>query len=167
MTGLLPLKVRAAVNVLNLSTPLGLLIAKLGRARLRRGPRGLIFAEGYRFRFPIAGAFTVGNVVTTSKTLDALARNTPDVVRHEDAHAWQWFALGPLFLPAYLLGMGWSLAQTRSIALGNPFEQQAGLVSGGYLRPGHTHPKVRWPSGRSGAGRTGSAGGAHGGGAAF
>ena len=105
MSRLLPLKIRAAVNVLNLSTPFGLLVARLGGATTRRGPRGLIIAEGYRFGFPIAGAFTVGNVIVTSQTIDALARHTPEILQHEDAHSWQWFALGPLFLPAYLAGM--------------------------------------------------------------
>ncbi|MGT2426054.1 hypothetical protein [Amnibacterium kyonggiense] len=33
-------------NLLNGSTALGVLLARLGRARLRRGPHGLLVAEG-------------------------------------------------------------------------------------------------------------------------
>lgn len=150
------------MNVLNLSTPIGVLVARVGGASLRRGPRGLIYAEGYRFRFPIAGAFTIGNVVTTAHSIDSLACVTPDVEKHEDAHAWQWCALGPFFLPAYLLGMGWSLARTRSLALGNPLERHAGLISGGYLHPSQPDPCLRRSRGRSGAAQNGSPGGAGG-----
>lgn len=150
---LLPLKIRAAVNVLNLSTPSGIVIARLGNAKLRRGPRGLVFAEGYRFRFPIAGAFTVGNVIITARTMRALADRTPGVLKHEDAHAWQWCALGPLFLPSYVLAMGWSVVRTGSIALANPFEMHAGLVSGGYVRPDESDESLRARSARSNAER--------------
>ena len=52
--------------------PLGLAIAKLGRATIRRGPRGLFLCEGYKLKFPIAGAFTVGNVITTGSTWDEM-----------------------------------------------------------------------------------------------
>lgn len=132
---LLPLRVRAAINVLNLSTPVGLLIAKIGGARITPGPRGLFFAEGYRWRFPVAGAFTVGNVITTRHRVDALTGVLPDVLKHEDAHAWQWCVLGPLFLPLYLSGAAWSWVRAGDPATKNLFERQAGLVSGGYVRP--------------------------------
>ncbi|MEO3872641.1 hypothetical protein ABGB18_27835 [Nonomuraea sp. B12E4] len=58
---------RRAANYLNLATPLGLLISVIGRATRQSGPNGLILAVGYRYRFPIAGAFTVGNVVLTKR----------------------------------------------------------------------------------------------------
>ena len=40
-------RVRFGWNLINLSTPVGLLVAGLGRARLRCGPRALVFAERY------------------------------------------------------------------------------------------------------------------------
>ena len=54
---------RALVNAVNLSTPAGLLIGVAGRAKLVPGPRGMIIAENYRLKFPVASAFTIGNVV--------------------------------------------------------------------------------------------------------
>ena len=53
--------VRFVGNFANLSTPVGLAVAKIGRATIKRGPRGLFLGEGYRLGFPVAGAFTVGN----------------------------------------------------------------------------------------------------------
>ena len=38
---------RFAGNLVNLTTLLGLAIAKIGRATIRRGPRGLFLCEGY------------------------------------------------------------------------------------------------------------------------
>lgn len=140
---LLALRARAAVNTLNLSTPLGLVLARLGGATVRRGTRGLFLAEGYRFRFPVAGAFTVGNVVTTASTIDDLRRRHPDVLAHEDRHAWQWCVSGPLFLPLYLVGAAWSWARTGNPAVRNVFERDAGLVSGGYLAAGQPLPRRR------------------------
>jgi len=45
------MSVRRVANILNLSTVLGLVVAALGRARVRRGPHGLLLAEdGLRLR---------------------------------------------------------------------------------------------------------------------
>lgn len=126
--------IRAVANTCNLSTPLGLVIAAVGRGRLRLGPDGLLFAEKYRLRFPIAGAFTVGNVVIVPRgTMAELAERHPDVVEHEDAHAWQYsYCLGLPFLGAYTAAMGWSWVRTGDRASANFFERQAGLAKGGY-----------------------------------
>ena len=43
---------RQVVNVVNLSTPLGLLVALAGRARLSRGPDGLLLADGSGSAYP-------------------------------------------------------------------------------------------------------------------
>ncbi|MEA4944188.1 MAG: hypothetical protein VB080_07085 [Propionicimonas sp.] len=121
-------------NLVNLSTPLGLLMAVIGRCRLRRGPRGLFFAEGYRYNFPRAGAFTVGNVILTRQTMDGLEVRRPGTLDHEDVHAWQYtWLLGLPFLPVYLACAGWSWLRTGDPASRNAFERQAGLVRGGYL----------------------------------
>lgn len=134
---------RALVNTLNLTTPLGLAVAKLGGARVRRGPRGLWLGEGYRLRLPVAGAFTVGNVVTTPRTFDDLTALAPDVLGHEDRHAWQYYRLGLLFFPAYGAASSWSWVRYGNPAIGNHFERQAGLVSGCYVASGHSQPSPR------------------------
>lgn len=130
-------RIRAVANVVNLTTPLGLGMSAIGRARLRRGPRGLILAEHYGLPFPRAGAFTVGNVVVTARTLEELTARCPGTLDHEDTHAWQYAAtLGLPFLPLYGLSSLWSWLRTGDWASGNVFERQAGLAKGGYtLRP--------------------------------
>lgn len=116
-------------NCVNLSTPTGLLVAWLGGCRVRTGPRGLILAEGYRPRFPLAGAFTVGNVILLR---GRIRYASPDLLDHEDAHAWQYLFAGPLFLPLYLAAMGWSWLRSGDRAAYNWFERSAGLARGGY-----------------------------------
>lgn len=139
---------RAAANLLNGSTLAGLLIAAVGRARVSRGPRGLWYAEGYALSFPIAGAFTVGNVVLTARTIAEL---DPRVVAHEERHTWQYMLCGTLFMPLYVSAMGWSWIRTGDRAARNVFERSAGLADGGYsevrirpwsevFRPGRSGP---------------------------
>lgn len=127
--------IRAVGNAVNLSTPLGLVIGLAGGAKLRRGPRGLVLGEGYRFAFPMAGAFTVGNVLLTGSSWEANLRVYPGLLRHEERHSWQYFyCLGLPFFPLYTACMGWSLLRTGDQAAGNFFERQAGLELGGYRR---------------------------------
>lgn len=128
-------RIRHLANWFNLTTPVGLVVARAGRARLTRRGDGIFVAEGYRLRFPIAGAFTVGDVVTTASTMARLEDRTPGVYGHEVRHAWQWAVAGVWFLPAYLLASAWSLARTGSPAIRNPLERHAGLVTGGYADP--------------------------------
>ncbi len=128
------LRWRSVVNLVNLSTPLGLLVAAAGRARLRPGANGLVLGEGYRLPFPVAGAFTVGNVVVTAGTFEQLQRRCPAVLKHEDRHAWQYaYCLGLPYLVAYTAAMGWSALRTGDRASANVFERQAGLAAGGYV----------------------------------
>jgi hypothetical protein len=129
---------RGLGNLLNLSTPLGVLLATAGRARIRSGPHGLLLAEGCRLPLLAAGAMTIGNVVLTAGTFADLVGRLPRVLEHESRHATQWLALGLPFLPAYALGAVWSLARTGDRAVGNPFERGAGLADGGY--PGTRRP---------------------------
>ncbi len=145
-------RLRQVGNVVNLSTPLGLAVAAAGRARFRRGPRGLVLAERYRPRFPRAGAFTIGNVVVTGRTVEELESSAPGTTDHEDAHAWQYLAtLGLPFLPLYGVACLWSWLRTGDWASRNVFERQAGLPAGGY----HEHPAdwTGWRSIRSRIGR--------------
>lgn len=131
---------------MNLSTPLGVAIALVGGARPRPGPYGLLLAEGYRLRFPVAGAFTVGNVVITAGGLDRLVSEDGQMLRHESRHAWQYAVCGGLpFLPLYALAAGWSLVSTGDPASDNPFERLAGLADGGYLRRPRRFVRMRGP----------------------
>lgn len=126
--------VRALGNVVNLSTPLGLAVAKIGRASVKRGPRGLFLGEGYRLPFPIAGAFTIGNVIITGSTWEAMLGRYPHLLRHEEGHSWQYLWCGGLpFYPLYAASMAWSMLRTGDRAARNIFERQAGLELGGYL----------------------------------
>ena len=131
-------RLRRAVNLVTLGTPLGLLLARTGGARLERGPAGLLLAIGYRSPVPAprAPAVTVGDVVLLRMDADELARR-PSLLVHEGRHAVQWACwLGPLpFIPAYLLASVWSWIVCRDFALRNAFEVRAGLVAGGYVRP--------------------------------
>lgn len=121
---------RRVINFLDLTTPLGLLVAAIGGATRRSGPDGLVLACGYRFRFPIAGAFTVGNVVITRR--DGLDET---LIRHESRHATQWaWCAGLPMLPLYLLAMLVSVIVCGDQASYNPFERLAGLDEGGYRR---------------------------------
>ena len=123
-------RLRRLGNRVNLSTPLGLLVARMGRAAVRPGPRGLLLAEGYRLPFPVAGAFCVGDVLITAGRWD---RHRGQVLAHEERHSWQWFwCAGLPFLPAYAGCMLWSLARTGDRAAANVFERRAGLAMGGY-----------------------------------
>jgi hypothetical protein len=125
-------RVRQVVNVVNLSTPLGLLAALAGRARVSRGPDGLLLAKRFRLGVP-APAFTVGNVVLIRIDDDELA-GRPTLLRHEARHATQYACcLGVVMLPLYGLAALWSWLRCRDPSSYNVFEVRAGLNDGGYL----------------------------------
>lgn len=127
-------RARRLANLVNLSSPLGLVVARVGGARRRPGPYGLVLAEGYRFRFPVAGAFTIGDVVVTAQSFGALLECWPDLLAHEERHSRQYaIFLGLPYLPLYTLAMGWSVLRTGDRASANGFERHAGLLAGGYL----------------------------------
>ena len=129
---------RRAVNIVTLATPLGLALARAGRARVVRGPDGLLLALDYQARVPAprAPAVTVGDVILLRMSAEELAAR-PRLLVHEGRHAVQWACwLGPIgFLPAYLGASVWSWTRCRDFALRNAFEVRAGLVDGGYVRP--------------------------------
>jgi len=125
-------RARQVANALNTSTLLGLLTAKLGRARLTRGPGGLVLAYGYRLRVPPAPAFTIGNVVVLRGGPEVLERR-PTLLVHEARHSSQYaLLLGPLMLLPYVLAAAWSWMRTGDPASRNVFERAAGLSDGGY-----------------------------------
>lgn len=126
-------RVKWCANWANGSTALGLAVAGVGRARVSRGPRGLYLAGGYRFNFPVAGAFTVGNVVLSRGDWDQLQQDRPDLIVHEEQHSWQYVVCGGLpFLPLYGAALAWSWVRTGDFASRNVFERNAGLAMGGY-----------------------------------
>ncbi|MGA4507944.1 hypothetical protein ACQB6R_02795 [Propionibacteriaceae bacterium G1746] len=127
-------RVRNFANWCNLSTPLGLVVASIGRARVVRGEDGIWLAEGYRLGFPMASAFTVGSVVLTAAPSWAqIESRRPGLLRHEVNHTWQYaYSLGLLYLPLYAGAMGWSWLRTGDRASANFFEQSADLALGGY-----------------------------------
>jgi len=126
-------RLKWCANWANGSTLLGLAIARVGRARVVQGPRGLYLAGGYRFSFPIAGAFTVGNVLISRGDWALLQRESPALITHEEQHSWQYVVCGGLpFLPLYAAALAWSWLRTGDFASRNVFERNAGLVTGGY-----------------------------------
>ncbi|HEX8510161.1 MAG TPA: hypothetical protein VF635_11805 [Propionibacteriaceae bacterium] len=127
------LRLRSVGNLVNLSTPTGLLVAALGRASVERRPRGLFLAEHYRLPFPVAGAFTVGNVIITRGRWEDIERRYPRLLDHEEAHTWQYlYCFGLPYYLAYSACMAWSLLRTGDRASANFFERQADLGHGGY-----------------------------------
>ncbi|MEW2360202.1 hypothetical protein [Spirillospora sp. NPDC029432] len=128
-------RLRQAVNVANLSTPLGLLLAAAAaRGPVRRGPDGLLIAGGYRPPVPVASAFTLGNVVLVRHDAASLL-DRPALLRHEARHSTQYaWCLGPAMIPPYLLCAGISMLLCGDHASYNPFERLAGLEEGGYRR---------------------------------
>lgn len=74
----------------------------------------------------------MGNVLISRNDWATASSNLRE---HEEAHTWQWAALGPFFLPAYVVAMGWSWLRVRDRAGANWFEVRAGLAKGGYRMP--------------------------------
>lgn len=139
-------RARQVVNLVNLSTPLGLLVALISRCRITRGPAGLLVASGYRIPFPPASAFTLGNVVLVRIGEAELARR-PRLLVHEGRHATQFaVCLGPLMLPLYGLAAVWSWLRTGDHYSRNVFERLAGLADGYYAE----RPVRRFFSSRTG-----------------
>ena len=131
---------RRVINLVNLSTPLGLGLARLGRAEVVRHRRGLLLACGHRLPGPHRGAITVGDVVLLRAPASAVLAHDMDdhrLLDHEARHAVQYaWCLGPVLIPMYLAACGWSWLRTGDWWSRNIFEQRAGLVDGGYVDRG-------------------------------
>lgn len=136
-------RLRQLANLLNLSTPLGWLLARAAGAQCSRGPRGLTIAAGYGWPLPHAPAFTVGNVVLF-RAGPAAAGKDPVLLGHEERHSTQYaWCLGLPFLLLYFLCAGWSVLRTGNPGSANFFERQAGLAAGGYPDSQLKHPHQR------------------------
>ncbi|MFB9166050.1 hypothetical protein [Arthrobacter psychrochitiniphilus] len=125
-------RLRALANAVNLSTAAGLLLATLSRTPVEPGPHGLILGTNYTPRLPLAGAFTVGNVIFY-RADRAFIDSRPDLLDHEAGHATQYaWCLGLPFLPLYFSCAAWSWWRTGDPGSRNFFERNAGLALGGY-----------------------------------
>ncbi|OFI38231.1 hypothetical protein BIU82_18605 [Arthrobacter sp. SW1] len=125
-------RLRRIANIINLSTPLGLVLCRAAGAQCKAGPRGLVIAAGYRWSLPHAAAFTVGNVVVY-RADTATAGRDPVLLGHEEQHSTQYaWCLGLPFLVLYFLCAGWSVLRTGNPGTANFFERRAGLAAGGY-----------------------------------
>jgi hypothetical protein len=149
-------RVRLAANLVNGSTLAGMLVAAAGRARLVRGPDGLLIAERYRLPVPPAPAFCLGNVLLTRADRVSFTR-AGALQAHEARHATQYACCGGLaMVPLYLLAAAWSWVLTGDFGCRNLFERRAGLADGGYtdrpLRPA----LARWRRHRTAPPRAGA-----------
>ncbi|WP_314324782.1 hypothetical protein [Paenarthrobacter ilicis] len=133
-------RLRQIINIVNLSTPLGLAVAAAARTTVSKGPRGLLIAAGYHWRFPDAGAFTVGNVVIY-RAPHGVAGTSAVLLGHEERHSTQYaYCLGLPFLALYGLAALWSTFRSGNPGTSNFFERQAGLSAGGYPSPAYRSP---------------------------
>lgn len=127
--------VRNVGNLCNGSTLLGIVLGFVGRGYPTMREHLLVFD---RVRLPLisASAMTVGSVVLIlGRRLEEAEERIPELLAHEEEHAWQWAAcLGLPFIPLYLAATVWSLIRTGDRAAANYFEMQAGLERGGYVK---------------------------------
>ena len=133
---------RGLLNWVNLSTPTALVLARATGCHVVAGPSGLHFALGYSPALPIAGAFTMGNVVFFRPRFTDPSKY-PQLVAHEESHCTQYaFCLGLPFIGLYFAAAGYSWLRTGDPASGNIFERSAGLQAGGYEQRPTRNP---WP----------------------
>jgi hypothetical protein len=130
---------RLAANVLNGSTLAGIVVARVGGARLHLAGDGLLVGSGYRLPVPRAAAFCLGNVLVT-RLGHAVFTGRPRLFAHEARHATQYACCGGLvMLPLYGIAAAVSWGLTGDFGARNVFERRAGLADGGYtekdLRP--------------------------------
>ena len=132
---------RQRLNRLNLSTPLGLLIAKIIGGTTIQLENGLYMNYGRKGKYKKAEVITVGDVLLVTFNKDCLHCQqkdlydlSPNLLRHELKHSEQFakFA-GIIFLALYLFASIKSYIQYKNFWQGNIFEIQAGLVDGNYL----------------------------------
>ena len=139
---------RRALNLVNGTTAAGLLVARIGRVPVHRGPGGLLLAGGWKMPLPHAAAFTVGNVVLYRSRVAPAFDDAPAsaLLRHEARHSSQYAVLGLAFLPLYFAAAGYSRLRTGDPASSNIFEVLAGLADGGYRPAPSSRQKASYGS---------------------
>jgi hypothetical protein len=131
-------RVRAVANWVNLSTPAGMLLARVAASPPRRARNGLLVSHGYHVPVPPAPAFTLGNVVLlrapAPRGADPIGSIGVPLLEHEERHATQYALCGGVVMPIlYMAAAGWSWLRTGDFASRNVFERRAGLAEGGYV----------------------------------
>ena len=128
---------RVRANRRNGSTTIGLALARCTSDGAEPFRDGLWLAGGYRPRWPLGAAFTVGDVVLARAPREHLVSHDledPRLLDHERRHAEQWACWGGLpFLLAYGTAALTSLISHGDWWSGNRFERAAGLADGGYV----------------------------------
>ena len=127
--------VRFAGNFVNLSTPVGLAVARIGSATIRRGPARPVPGRGLPLQIPYRGRIHDRQCDHHERHVGCdVADKYPHLIQHEEGHTWQYlYCLGlPYYIP-YVVFMGWSVLRTGDRAARNFFERQAGLAIGGYV----------------------------------
>ena len=131
-------RLRSTANWVNLSTPAGLLLARVCAGRPRRVRNGMWLVHEYRVPVPPAPAFTLGSVVFLRAGVPGPGRDPVGVVSrrlldHEERHVNQYAWCGGVLMPVvYVAAAGWSWLRTGDFASRNVFERRAGLADGGY-----------------------------------
>lgn len=126
-------RLRRVVNWINLTTLLGLLVARVGGSKVRPGPGGLLVAGDYQLAVPKQQCFTIGNVVNSHRSTGwLLDPERAELLGHESRHSTQYAWTGPFFFPLYGLASAWSWLLTGGYGARNVFERRAGLAAGGY-----------------------------------
>jgi hypothetical protein len=131
-------RVRSMVNWVNLSTPAGMALARVGASRPRRARNGMWLVHDYRLPVPPAPAFTLGSVVFLRAAPPGRGHDPVGVVPrrlldHEERHVTQYAWCGGVVMPVlYVAAAGWSWLRTGDFASRNVFERRAGLADGGY-----------------------------------
>lgn len=132
---------RHRLNRLNLSTPLGLLIAKIIGGTTIHYKNKIYINYGRKGKYIKANAITIGDVILAKKAKGCKlceSGNPHDlsnaILRHELKHSEQFAKFGGIiFLALYLFASIKSYIIYKNVWQGNIYEIQAGLEDGGYI----------------------------------
>jgi hypothetical protein len=132
---------RHILNNFNLSTFLGLLIAKIIGGTTIQLDNHIYINYGRKGKYLKAWAITIGDVVLAKKdkNCDKCKSGKPHdlsdrILRHELKHSEQFANFGGvIFLALYLFASIKSFIIYKNVWQGNIYEIQAGLQDGGYI----------------------------------
>jgi hypothetical protein len=132
---------RHVLNNFNLSTFLGLLIAKIIGGTTIQLDNNIYINYGRKGKYLKAWAITIGDVVLAKKdkNCEKCKSGKPHdlsqrILRHELKHSEQFAKFGGvIFLALYLFASIKSFIIYKNVWQGNIYEIQAGLEDGGYV----------------------------------